>query len=202
VLWRLLWIIATTAGLIVGGFILHFPGSYGGIVEWDPAAVIFGGILGFLTGVFVGVGQWAALLLPRRTGVKLLLVMGIGIGVTHALMDGAPSSVPLVLLAAMSGAAITAALAFYVDERRPAVLGASFLGWAGGLLIAPQVTLALGLPWSETPVGWSTEHAFAGAIVGLAWAVSTAASGLLDVLKPARGIEPPLSALATEQSDA
>ncbi len=179
--------VGTTVGLALGGFVLHFPGSFGDLARWDPAAIgfgaIFGAILGSITGVVVGLFQWAALRLPRGPGVRLLLAMGVGIGITHALNDGAPLSLGLPIVAAASGLAMTAAVAAILRERRPAALAMSFAGWAGGLLLAAQVTDMLGLPWEETPLGWSTEHAVAGVVVGLLWGTLTVAVGLPEILK-------------------
>lgn len=180
---RVAWVAATIIGLVLGGFVLHFPGSFGDLRSWDPTALIFGGILGFMTGVWVGLFQWAALLLPRRQAGRLLLAMGIGIGITHALNDAAPSSLGLPVVALASGLGMAAAVASFLGERRPAALLACFVGWAGGLVLAAQVTSMLGLPASETPVGWATEHAVAGLVVGLAWGVLTAIAGLPEILR-------------------
>jgi len=60
---------------------------------------------------------------------------------------------------------------------------ACFIGWAGSLIVADAVTLALGMPWSETPVGWSMTHAVAGLVVGLVWGGATAAAGLPAMLQ-------------------
>jgi len=69
----LAWISATTIGLVAGGFAFHFPGSIGGQVDWSVSAGVLGLFLGVMTGTAVGVLQWAALLLPRRTGVPLVV---------------------------------------------------------------------------------------------------------------------------------
>ena len=180
---RVAWVAATIIGLALGGFVLHFPGSFGDLTRWDPSAVLFGAILGFVTGVWVGLAQWVGLRLPRGPGGRLLLTMGVGIGVTHALNDGAPLSLGLPIVAAASGLAMTMAMAAILGERRPAALAASFVGWAGGLVLAARVTDLLGLPWEETPVGWSTEHAVAGMVVGLVWGTLTNATGLPKILR-------------------
>ena len=65
-----------------------------------------------------------------------------------------------------------------LGERRPVALATCFVAWSGGLIIADIVTNAVGMPFAETPVGWSTTHAMEGLIVGLVWAVATAAIGL------------------------
>lgn len=178
---RVAWLAATALGLFAGGFVLHFPGSFGE-PDWQPAAMIFGFILGFLTGVAVGLLQWAALLLPKGPGSRLALAMGVGIGVTHAFFDGAPGSVGRTFVAIVSALAMTAAFALILRERRPAALAVCFAGWTGGLLVAAAVTSTLGMPWSETPVGWSMEHAVQGLIAGLIWGAATGWIGLPDML--------------------
>ena len=180
---RAAWVAATTIGLAVGGFVLHFPGSFGDLRSWDPTALIFGGILGFITGIWVGLLQWVALLLPRGPGARLLLAMGVGIAITHALNDAAPRGLGLPIVSIASGLGMTAAFATILGERRPVALATCFVGWAGGLLLAAQVTSILGLPASETPVGWATEHAVAGLVVGLLWGSLMAAVGLPELLR-------------------
>lgn len=172
------WVVATTLGLVVVGFIFHFPGSFGGLGTWDVSAAIVGVILGAISGVLVGLMQWAALLLPRRAGGRLVLAMAIGIGVTHAVNDGGPNSIGLVGVSILSGLAMTGAFAGPLGERRPIALAVCFVAWTGGLLLADVVTRALGTPFEETPVGWATRHAMDGLVVGLAWGIATAAVGL------------------------
>jgi hypothetical protein len=177
------WVLATTVGLVVGGFVLHFPGSFGDLATSSVSAAIFGLVLGFINGVFVGLLQWLALRLSRAAGGALLLAMGIGIGVTHAVNDGGPNSIGLLGVSVLSGLGM--ALAFFgpLGERRPVALGTCFVAWVAALIIADIVTNAVGMPFSETPVGWSTHHAAEGLIVGLVWAVATAAIGLPAILR-------------------
>ena len=104
----LAWIVATTIGLIVGGFVLHFPGSFGE-AAWQPVAMLFGAILGFMTGVAVGLVQWAGLRLRRRSGLRLLCWMGVGIAITHGLEDGAAWSLGIVALSLLCGFGMAAA---------------------------------------------------------------------------------------------
>lgn len=186
------WVVATTLGLAVGGFVLHFPGSYGGLVAWDVAAAVFGAILGFITGVWVGLFQWAALLLPRRAGGRLLLAMGIGIAVTHAVNDGGPNALTLLGASILSGIGMTAGYAS-LDERRPIALLTCFAAWTGGLLLAEVVIRTLGMPFSETPIGWSMRHAVDGLVVGVVWGIATAAVGLPTLLR-SRGQTDPAGA--------
>ncbi len=176
------WVVATTLGLVVAGFIFHFPGSFGGLGTWDGSAAIFGLILGAISGALVGVMQWAALLLPRRAGGRLLLAMAIGIGVTHAVNDGGPNSVGLVGVSILGGLAMLGAFAGPLGERRPIALATCFVAWTGSLLLAEIVTRSLGMPFEETPVGWASRHAVDGVVVGLVWGIATAAVGLPAIL--------------------
>ena len=188
----LIWVVATTVGLIVAGFLFHFPGSFGGLYGWDPVAVVFGALIGFVSGAAVGLVQWAALLLPRREGLRLLLWMGLGIGITHAIHDGAPNALGQVGAASLSGLAVAAAYAWSVGDRRPAPIAVVGVAWAVALVSTDLVSRWLGTPWEDTPVGWSTDHAIDGIVVGLIWGVATALVGVPDRLRqhaePARSI--------------
>jgi hypothetical protein len=176
-----LWVGSTTIGLAAGGFVLHFPGSFGDSATWEAIAIVFGGILGAITGLGVGVIQWAALRLGRREGVRLLLLMAVAIGITHALFDGGPASIGLVAMSILAGLSVAVAYAIVFDHRRQAVLAGA--GWAIGLTAANAASRWLGLPWEETPVGWSTDHAIQGLVVGLVWGTVTAAAGVVERLR-------------------
>ena len=180
------WIGATIVGLVVTGFVFHFPGSFGELPAWDMSAFIFGAILGGISGVLVGLIQWAALLLPQRSGGRLLMTMALGIGVTHAVNDGGPTSVGLLGVSTLSGLAMLVGFAGPLGERRPVALATCLVAWTGGLLLAEQVTKALGMPFSEDPLGWATRHAVDGLVVGLVWGIATAAVGLPLALKARR----------------
>lgn len=176
------WVAATTIGLVGGGFVLHFPGSHGSLGSWDVSAAIFGAILGFVTGVLVALIQWVTLRLTRSAGGALLLAMGVGIAVTHAVNDGGPDNIGLLGVSVLSGLGILIAFAGPLRERRPVALATCFVAWTGALLMSEIVTKALGMPFSETPLGWSTRHAMDGVVVGLIWGSATAAVGLPDRL--------------------
>lgn len=176
-----LWVGATIVGLAGGGFVLHFPGSFGDALSWQVGAMVFGAILGAMTGVVVGIVQWAALRLHRREGGRLLLWMAITIGVTHALNDGGPTSIGIVAVSLLAGLGAGVAFAILYRDQRLAVIGGA--GWTVGLIAANLATAWLGLPWEETPVGWATDHAVDGVIVGLVWGTVTAAAGMLDRLR-------------------
>lgn len=178
------WVAATMAGFAFGGFMFHFAGSFGGLASWDPFAVAFGGAMGFVTGVAVAGIQWATLWLSRRQGARLMLAMGLTIGVTHGLQDGAPNSIGFVTVAAASGIAVAAIFAALFDQRAPAALLASSVGWAGGLVVANWLTFSvLGLPGTEAPIDSAIQHTVVGIIVALAWGVSTAITGLPSAIR-------------------
>lgn len=194
--WRdVAWAVATVIGLAIGGFVFHFPGSFGE-ATWQPAALGFGAILGAINGVAVGGLLWVALRLQRPAGWMVVRWLAIGIGATHGLHDGAPASLGGPLVALLSGGAVAGAYAWSVGDRRPRIVAAIGLGWAVGLMLAVSVGTALGLPWSETPIGRSTDHAVSGIVVGIVWALVTVAAAVPGSLRSDRRT-PPASAAAT-----
>lgn len=179
----LAWIFATTIGLSAGGFVFHFSGSSGGWV-WDPAAIVFGAILGFVTGAAVGLIQWACLLVRRRSGLRLVVLwMGFGIAVTHGLQDGAPSSVWFVPTPLVYGAGMAAGYAAWLGDRRPIPLLCVGLGWTGSLVVAAGIVNKMGLPTDYTGLGWATRHAVEGILAGVAWGVATVIVGVPAYLR-------------------
>lgn len=177
------WVAATTIGLVAGGFVFHFPGSLGGQAGWSLSAGTFGLILGGMTGAAVGVLQWAALLLPRRPGSRLVLAMALSIGVNHALFDASPLLVSHLLMAVAAGLATAATFAWCLGERVRSIFAISAAAWAFGIVIADVLSDAIGLPLEETGLGWATDHAFDGLVVGLAWGGATAATGIATRLR-------------------
>lgn len=177
------WIAATTMGLVAGGFAFHFPGSIGGQVDWSLSAGVFGLILGMMSGAAVGGLQWAALLLPRRTGLRLVVAMSLAIGLNHALFDASPFLVSHVLMAIVAGLAVAGAFAWRLGERAPSAFVTSAAAWAIGLILADVLSDAIGLPFEETPIGWATDHAFDGLVVGLVWSGATAVTGIASRLR-------------------
>ena len=180
------WVVATTIGLVAGGFVFHFPGSIGGQVDWSLSAGVFGLILGFMTGAAVGVLLWAFLLLPRRAGSRLVLAMGLAIGLNHALFDGSPFLVSHPLMAVAAGLATAAVFAWRLGERDRLTIGINAAAWAIGLILADVLSDVIGLPFEETPIGWSTDHAFDGLVVGLIGGGATALTGLPARLRVGR----------------
>ena len=164
---RLRWGVATTLGLVLAGFAFHFPGSFDSDT-WRIDAMAFGGVLGMVSGVVTGALQWASVR-PSRQGWRFILAMAIGIGVSHALADGAPTSIGTPAVAVASAGALTAAMALVLSERRPLTLAASLAGWAGGWIVAYAVTVALELPRGADPTSWAIQHAVVGLVVGIIW---------------------------------
>ena len=177
------WVLTTTLGLAIGGFIFHFPGSFGEVDEWDLTATIFGLLIGFVSGVVVGLTQWAGLLLPRREGIRLLLWMGVGIGITHALHDGGPDSLTRVGVSAVSGLVMATTYVWAIRDRRPVPAVVVGVAWAVALFVANEATNRMGLPWEDTPVGWSTDHMFNGLIAGPIFGIATAFTGIPERLR-------------------
>lgn len=180
------WTAATTIGLVAGGFAFHFPGSIGGQVDWSLSAGVFGLLLGMMSGAAVGGLQWAALLLPRRTGLRLVVAMSLAIGLNHALFDASPFLVSHVLMAIVAGLAVAGAFAWRLCERAPSVFAVSAAAWAVGIVLAEVVSDAIGLPFEETGLGWATDHAFDGLVVGLVWGGATAWAGTTSRLRAGR----------------
>lgn len=172
----LAWILAAAIGLGAGGFGFHFPGSYGD-PEASLASGFFGLLIGGVNGVLLGTLLWAATRAPRRTGSRLVLAMGAAVGVTHALFDGSSWAVPYVVVVALSALAMGGAVRWVSGPGRRDGLVAG-VAWAVGLLVAAGVERALGLPFSQTPIGWSTQHAIYGVVVGLLWGGATAYAGI------------------------
>jgi hypothetical protein len=168
------WTAATIIGLAIGGFVFHFPGSIS--ASWDVGALIFGTLFGGVTGLMVGVLQALALRGVVAGLGRQVWTMGVIVGATHGAYDGSRYvGAPLEI-----GAGIVAAGAVWLllGERRASVLAGVAVGWALGLMIAARTTSSLGMPWSETPVGWSTEHMVAGVVTGAIFAAAVVIAGL------------------------
>jgi hypothetical protein len=130
------WVAATVVGLGVGGFVFHFPGSFGE-TSWQPAAIIFGAVLGGINGLLVGLLQGLALGWMRSSGSRLMLAMGIGIGASHGLADGVPLAIGLGTVVLAGSAVLTLAFRTVMGVRDRASLTAIFLAWAAGWLVFP-----------------------------------------------------------------
>ncbi|MES2209818.1 MAG: hypothetical protein V4515_06490 [Chloroflexota bacterium] len=173
----LAWITAITIGLTVGGAALHFPGSYGSPL-FSVSAGIVGLILGAVNGLFLGALTWIGLRLPRRDGARVVAMMVVIVGVTHAINDGSSTQLPFAFFEAIAGLAALGAAAWLLGERRPVVLVAIGAAWAIGLIVGGWSGNMLGLPSTETPLGWAQDHAWDGLVAGLVWGIATAAVGL------------------------
>lgn len=178
---RLAWIVAITLGLTAGGFAFHFPGSYGE-PAWSVPAGIFGFVLGAVNGLLTGVLAWVALRLSRRDGVRALAAMVLLVGGTHALNDGASTQVPFVVIQSVAGLVAVGAAAI-LRERRPTVLAIIGVMWTVGLIVGGLSGYMLGLPLTETPLGWAQDHGWDGLVAGLVWGTATAAIGLPETLR-------------------
>ena len=164
---RIRWGLATTLGLALAGFAFHFPGSFDSDT-WRIEAMVFGGLLGAISGLLTGALQWASVR-PVQGGWRLILTMAFGIAVSHALADGAPTSLGTLAVAVAGAGALTLVMALVGSERRPLTLAASLVGWAGGWMVAYAVTEALQLPRSADQTSWAMQHAVVGLVVGIVW---------------------------------
>lgn len=178
----LAWIIAVTIGLLAGGFVFHFPGSYGE-PTFSIGAAIFGFILGAVNGLLIGLLARIALRLPRSAAGRLFLALVLIVGTTHALNDGSSTRLPFALVQALAGLAAAAVAAWVLGVRRPSDLAVVGGAWAVGLAVAGWSGDVIGLPLTETPVGWAQDHAWDGLVTGLVWGAATAFLGLPERLR-------------------
>lgn len=178
----LAWIFAVTVGLVAGGFVLHFPGSYDES-EISAAAGVFGFMLGAVNGLLVGGIAAIALRLNRGSASRLAGAMALVVGVTHALNDGSSTQIPFVLVQLVAGLAAAGAFAWYFTERRPTAFVVVAVAWALGIVVAAWSGNSLGLPLTETGLGWAQDHAWDGLVTGLVWATATAVIGLPATLR-------------------
>ncbi|MBF8291068.1 MAG: hypothetical protein HW391_2036 [Chloroflexi bacterium] len=178
---RLAWIVAITLGLTAGGFAFHFPGSYGE-PAWSVPAGIFGFVLGAVNGLFTGVLAWVALRLSRGDGGRVVVTMVVIVGATHAINDGSSTQVPLVLVELLAGLVAAGTAAWILRARRPVTLAIIGLAWTLGLVVGGWSGDILGLPLTETPLGWAQDHAWDGLVAGLVWGTATAMIGLPNAL--------------------
>ncbi len=178
---RLAWIAAITLGLTAGGFAFHFPGSYGEPV-WSVPAGIFGFVLGAVNGLFVGVLVWIALRLSRRVGGRVVVTMAVIVGATHAINDGSSTELPFAVFQLLAGLVAAGTAGWILVARRPATLAIVGVAWTVGLIAGGWSGDILGLPFTETQLGWSQDHAWDGLVAGLVWGTATAMIGLPNAL--------------------
>ena len=178
----LAWILAVTLGLVVGGFVLHFPGSYGES-EVSVVAGVFGFLLGAINGLLVGGMAAIAIRLDRRAATRLASAMALIVGVTHALNDGSSTQVSFIVVEAIAGVAAAGVFAWRFGERRPVVLVVIGASWAVGIVLAGWSGDRFGLPFTETGLGWAQDHGWDGLVTGLVWATATAVAGVPATLR-------------------
>jgi hypothetical protein len=177
VLIALAWILAVTVGLVAGGFVLHFPGSYGES-QISVGAGVFGFLLGAVNGLLVGAVAALALRLGRGGATRLMGATALAIGVTHALNDSSSTQLPFALVQLVAGAATAGAFAWRFTERRPSALAVIGVAWALGIVVAGWSGDRIGLPLTETGLGWAQDHGWDGLVTGVIWATATAVIGV------------------------
>jgi hypothetical protein len=138
-------------------------------------------VLGAVNGIAFGLLLWLAAGGGWVVGRRLIVFGALAVGLTHALHDASSILTPYPVVAAVSGACVALAWWLAFREGPPWQAGVAGVAWAIGLLAARAGSAALGLPWEQTPVGWSTDHAVQGLIVGLVW------GGATVLIRPATG---------------
>ena len=176
------WVVAITLGFTMGGAALHFPGSYGSPAFYVTAG-IFGLILGGVNGLFICALTWIALRLSRRDGSRVLAMMVVSVGVTHAINDGSSTQLPFAFYAAVPGLVTAGAAAWILGERRRIQFVVVGGAWAVGLIVGGWSGNMLGLPTTETPLGWAQDHGWDGLVTGLIWGTATAVVGLPESIR-------------------
>jgi hypothetical protein len=168
------WTFATVLGLTAAGLVLHFPGdrvTSGLNLGLQSEAAIVGTILGAISGAFVGLIQWLAVRpVVGRAGL-LALAMVAGIAVTHGLADGGGAGLGPLGVALVGGLVIGAGFAVAGYGLGGAAIAT--LGWAFGIVAAYWVADAAGLPATQDPSGWATQHTVIGAVTGTVWGLAT-----------------------------
>ena len=109
--------------------------------------------------------------------------MAVIVGGTHALNDGSSSQLPFALYQLVAGLVAAGAAAWVLRERRPSTLATIGIAWTLGLIVGGWSGDMLGLPLTETPLGWAQDHAWDGLVTGLVWGSATAVIGLPDALR-------------------
>lgn len=170
------WVLATIIGLAVGGFAFHFPGSNDS--GWESSALVFGTLIGGVNGLFVGFLQMLVLRGVVAHPGRIPWTTGVIVGATHGAYDFAPANDLGLVLPVGAGLVAAIAVAVVGRERRGPVLGAVAVSWAAGLWLSAITTSALGMPWSETPVGWSMEHLVQGVVVAIVFGLTVALVGV------------------------
>jgi hypothetical protein len=173
----LAWMAAAAIGFAAAGALFHFPGSYpvgSGGLGIQPSAAAFGGIMGAVSGAVAGALLWAVA--RGRASLLLIPATALGFGVTHALGDGLPATVPYALIGLAGGAAIGIAQsrAFRPQVEPVSYTVGSALGLAAGIVVGIAAVEGLGLmaqPW--TPALGAQQHAISSALAGLLWSFST-----------------------------
>ncbi len=139
-----------------------------------------------------------ALRLSRREGVRVLVATGALVGGTHALNDGSSTQLPFALVQLVAGLVAVGTAAWILRERRLSALAIIGVAWTMGLIVAGWSGDSLGLPLTETPLGWSQDHAWDGLVAGLVWGTATAAIGLPEALRLRQRPERSLQTLVLE----
>jgi hypothetical protein len=190
--WWLLWVVMSTVGFVIAGVIGHFPFGFsvGDDANLTVENAVVGFVFGAVTGTIIGALQFVVLrsllqrLVSRRFAFRAgwwVLATAVGVGVTHAIGDAAPSPVTYAMLAVLAGA-VVGILQWVVLRRLVKRAGwwviASIVGWFVGLIVGMFLANSAGLTTSTGLEDWRTQHAIVGLVAGV---VSGAITGIMLV---------------------
>jgi hypothetical protein len=161
------WVAVTVPAFALVGGMLHFPGSPDD-AGWESGG--FGFVFGAVTGLLIGSVQLLALrgLLPRPS--RWLIATAIGLGVTHGLGDGLPSSAGYLPVAL--GGLVTGTLQAAVLRRRWWLV-ATAAAFVVGILGGHAIIAAANVP-NDLPADWTRRHTIVALATGIAYAAFTA----------------------------
>ena len=153
----ILWIVLTTIGLALGGYIFHYPSDFG-VTRGATANILgapFGFIIGAVSGLLLGLPQWMLLRRYVENAKRWLLTTFIGLGVMHSIGDAFPFGQYL-LGATVLSATLMSVMQWRILRdilTRPSLwIIVSIIGWTGGYLVGMWLLNETGLfPRAWTP---------------------------------------------------
>ena len=188
-LFLLVWIVVSALAFLVIGVVFHYPGDLpdSDFVAFDLpfasmdlftavfslSAAAFGFVLATVTGLLVGLLQWLILQRYLARAAWWIAVTAVGIGVTHALLDGAPRAefTPLFMLVSglLLGVLQWIVLRNHVGQAVwwiPVSIVGWYLAWLLGML-ALNASGLLSLEWAPS-IG-AQQHGFFSLAFGVAY---------------------------------
>ena len=167
-LW-LLWVLMSTVGFALGGFLFHFPFGFSNTLSFDLENARGGFVQGAFTGVVIGTLQFLALRKVISGAGWWIVATLVGIGVVHAIGDSIPDTIAFWMLALPSGV-LVGLLQWLVLYRSFSKAGwwvaATSVSWPFGLIVGMVIDQSTGLMLLNGPDGWAMQHSVVGAVTG------------------------------------